>query len=124
MGYAGDVISIFIAIYLLQQVSIVHNRGLVKFWNIFISNGTAALANGNCSKSDNCSIVFDLCLMAYDGENVCLISGNSSGAVTSPFGEMLIKLSATYGVSEILYSEGVTRRCSVKKVFLKIYQNP
>ena len=99
MGYAGNMVNVFIAIYLIQQVSIVHNRGLVKFWNIIISNGTTVLTNGDCSKSGNCSIVFDLCLMAFYGENICLIRANTSGAVTSSSGEMLIELRATYGVS-------------------------
>ena len=95
MGYAGNVVNIFIAIYLVQQVSIVQLFSLVKFWNIIISNGTTVLTNDDC----NCSIVFSLCLMAFYGENVCLIRGNSSGAVTSPSGEMLVELKATYGVS-------------------------
>ena len=102
MGYTGNVISIFFTVYLLQQVSVVYNKGLVKFRNIVISNGTATLANGGCCKSCICSIIFNLCLMAFDGGNVCLINGNSTKVVTSQVAEMFIELRGTYEVSEIL----------------------
>ena len=102
MGYTVNVISIFITVYLLQQVSVVYNKGLVKFRNIIISNDTTRLANGGCCKSCICSIVFNLCLMAFDGGNVCLINGNPTKVVTSQVSEMFVELRGTYEVSEIL----------------------